>query len=62
MNMARKDRAGLYQIGIWTVERRGRRWFAESECILGRTVLRFDTLEAAHIQLTGEPRRERAIK
>lgn len=58
MNMARKDAPGVYQIGIWTVERRGRRkWVAEAECILGRSTLAFPSLDAAHLQLTGEERR-----
>ncbi len=60
MNMARKEAAGIYQIGIWTVERRARRkWIAEAECILGRSTIEFTSLDAAHLQLTGEPRREK---
>ncbi len=62
-NMARKDGPGLYQIGIWTVERRGpRKWVAEAECILGRSSLPFPSLDAAHLQLTGEGRRESKSK
>lgn len=56
-NMARKNAAGDYQIGIWNVMRDGRRWRAQA---VGPGTLGdgsphyFPTLAAAHLQLTGE--------
>lgn len=55
MNMARKQGFGHYTIGIYEVIRNRREWIAR-----GRDFgfeKRFPTLEAAHLQLTGEPMR-----
>lgn len=59
MSMARKDVAGEYQIGIYTVTRLARnRWEAWSTCILGEYRQEFSTLAAAYLHLTGEPMRQ----
>ena len=56
--MAKKEAVGRYQIGDWSVEREGRIWRAESRGICGWLCLKFGTLAAAHLHLTGEPMRE----
>jgi len=54
VDMARKECAGNYQIGIWHVEHIGRKWRALATGALGESVLWFASLRAAHKQLTGE--------
>jgi hypothetical protein len=58
MDMSRKESAGHYTIGIYSVERRGRRWIAYGTS-WGRTeqIGVYATLAAAHVALTGEPMR-----
>lgn len=57
-NMARKEHAGNYQIGIYSVERVGRRkWEAHAGgpgTIGDGYIGTFPTLRAAHRQITGE--------
>lgn len=61
MSMARKEASGLYQIGIWSVERIARdvwRAVATGPGTLGDGSPRlFPTLGNAHEILTGEPMR-----
>ncbi|AXQ68557.1 hypothetical protein HOU00_gp119 [Caulobacter phage CcrPW] len=62
MNMARKEHAGSYQIGIWGVERIRRGvWEARANgpgTLGDGSPHTYPTLDAAHLALTGEPRRE----
>lgn len=57
-NMARKESAGDYQIGIYNVRRLARgRWEARAvgKGTIGDGLIgEFPTLRAAHLQLTGE--------
>ncbi|AFU87886.1 hypothetical protein CcrColossus_gp016 [Caulobacter phage CcrColossus] len=66
MNMARKEQAGSYQIGIWGVERIGRGvWEARANgpgTLGDGSPQTFPSLGAAHLALTGEPMSERPVK
>lgn len=60
MAMIRKESAGDYQIGIWSVRRAGRAWVAQASgpgTIGDGSPQRFTTLADAYLQLTGEPLR-----
>lgn len=50
-NMARKLAPGEYQIGIYTVTRKGKYWNARARDGFSKW---FHTLEKAHVALTGE--------
>jgi len=52
MTMMRKEAAGDYQIGIWSVRREGRRWLAQSG---DGSPHYYASLHAAYLALTGEP-------
>lgn len=59
-NMARKTRKGVYQIGIYEVEKTPKGWTAHAvgPGTLGDGyVATYPTLDAAHLALTGESRR-----
>ena len=58
VDMARREGPGEYQIGVYTVTRRGRRWEAWATGALGEYRKDFPSLAAAHLVLTGEPMRE----
>lgn len=51
--MIRKESAGDYQIGIYAVQREGRKWVATTDRLGFRK--EFPTLAAAYLELTGEP-------
>ena len=55
-NMARKEAPGRYQIGIYSVEREGKRWRVTTRDENFR--MTFRSLAEAHRQLTGESMRE----
>lgn len=61
MSMARKEAPGVYQIGIWSVQRlKTRNWLATATgpgTIGDGSAQTFDTLAAAYLALTGEPMR-----
>jgi hypothetical protein len=55
----RKESAGDYQIGIWSVCREGRKWLAVSTgpgTLGDGSPHYYPTLRAAYLALTGEPR------
>lgn len=58
-NMARKTRKGVYQIGIYAVEKTAKGWTAHAvgPGTLGDGfIATYPSLAAAHLALTGEPR------
>ncbi len=65
MSMMRKESAGCYQIGIYAVERVGPRcWLATAVgpgTIGDGSPMRFPTLAAAYLGITGEPRNLNAV-
>lgn len=54
MNMARKITSGEYQIGIYTVTRKGKYWEAFATGALGDFRHKYGSLREAHDCLTGE--------
>ena len=60
MTMIRKESAGDYQIGIWSVRRDGRKWLAQATgpgTVGDGDPHSYPTLSAAYLALTGEPLR-----
>lgn len=60
MSMLRKDGPGAYRVGIYEIQRQGRRWIAAAFGPGtigdgGRTA--YPTLAAAYLAITGEPLR-----
>ena len=64
MTMMRKEAAGDYQIGIWSVRKEGRVWIAQATGpgTIGDERHLFVTLGAAYLALTGEPRNAAAAQ
>jgi hypothetical protein len=57
MTMLRKESAGDYQIGIWSVRREGRRWLAQATgpgTLGDGSPHYYPTLAAAYLAMTGE--------